>query len=114
MGSAMGSPESRIDQGQPCPCQRNQKDAEETGNHCYFRQSRCGHEDYPFSPRGIAWDRKRKTSPRISTPKPAKTKVAREGGEASSTTEDNTRNHPASRSKKLKIFIPGASRQQQL
>ena len=105
----MGSPQSCVDQGQPGPCERNQKDAEETGDHRYFRQTRCRHGDYPFSSRGIAWDRKRKMSPRTSTPMPAKTKLAREGGEESSTSEESTRNQPASRSKKLKIFIPGAS-----
>ena len=59
-----------------------------------------GHGDYPFSSRGIEWDRKTRINPRASTAMPAKTKPAREAGDARSTIAASTRNHPASNSKK--------------
>src|ERR1700730_16526685 len=97
-----------VHEGQSSRCEWNQKDKEEASDRRYFRESREGHENYPFSSRGIRCDRKAKINPNASTATPARTNAARKGSDAKSTIAASTRNHPASSIRKPKNFIPNS------
>src|SRR6266436_3616375 len=102
------APQTGIDERDPGSRKGNQKDEEQAGNHCCFRESwnRRGH--YLLSSRRIKWERMTNVSPKASTATPARTNTAREGADSRSTIAARTSSQPASNNKKPTNFILNA------
>src|SRR6266850_512451 len=100
---AARAPQTGIDERDSGGRKRDEKNEEQTGNHCCFRESwnRRGH--YLLSSRRMTI-----VSPKASTATPARTNTPREGADARSTIAARTSSQPASNNKKPTNFILNA------